>query len=336
MDYNGLYFASRDKLCEDAYNLATEANRAALLTTGNGYMGMCASLEGNKMPDMPLELIFGNYVAWKYDEKTWIISFMDGTEFIYLLEGDRYALLTDTGYGVNDLRGFVEKLTDKEVLVINTHYHPDHSAGNGQWTSVMLSEGWKVDAPSVELPGAGPYDLSAYPHPDYEKKIMHDGDTIDLGGRIIKVLEALPAHCNSSLFLIDEDHRILITGDEYECSQTLMYDNSKNPDAPYNVEKRIDNLRANAVRLKNLMGEDIRAWKLLPNHNGTPVSTEYLDEYIGLCDAIYAGTAVIEDKLGHRFIEMDPVAPELCRVRYMHCSIFIKKAEVMKIYGTRA
>ncbi|MBQ6315146.1 MAG: hypothetical protein IJI11_06365, partial [Mogibacterium sp.] len=45
MDYNGLYFASRDKLCEDAYNLATEANRATLLTTGNGYMGVRASLE---------------------------------------------------------------------------------------------------------------------------------------------------------------------------------------------------------------------------------------------------------------------------------------------------
>ena len=45
MDYNGLYFASRDLLCEDEYNLSTEANRAALLTTGNGYMGVRASLE---------------------------------------------------------------------------------------------------------------------------------------------------------------------------------------------------------------------------------------------------------------------------------------------------
>lgn len=30
MNYNGLYFSSRDLLCEDEYNLAAEANRAAL------------------------------------------------------------------------------------------------------------------------------------------------------------------------------------------------------------------------------------------------------------------------------------------------------------------
>lgn len=45
MDYNGLYFSNRDILCEDEYNLSAEANRAALLTTGNGYMGVRASLE---------------------------------------------------------------------------------------------------------------------------------------------------------------------------------------------------------------------------------------------------------------------------------------------------
>ena len=284
------------------------------------------------MPDMPLELIFGNYMAWKYDDATWIISFMEGTEYIYLLEGEEYALLTDTGYGVNNFRAFAEKLTDKPILVTNTHYHPDHSAGNGEWEEVMLSAGWALDAPSVEREGAGPYDLSKFPHPDYEKKIVHDGDVIDLGGRKITIWEAYPAHCNSSLFFIDESHRLALTGDEFEAAQTMMYDNSWNPEAPYHVEKRINNMRANAERLRAVCGD---GWKLLPNHNGTPLSTGYLDEYIELADEIFAGTAKIEDKLNHRFVEMDPKAPELCRVRHKHCSIFIKKAEVMKIYGSR-
>ena len=47
----------------------------------------------------PLEMIFGNYMAWKLDEKTWVISFMEGTEYLYLLEGEEKALLLDTGYG---------------------------------------------------------------------------------------------------------------------------------------------------------------------------------------------------------------------------------------------
>ena len=77
------------------------------------------------------EMIFGNYMAWKLDEVTWAVSFMEGSEYLYLLEGEEYALLTDTGYGMNRLRAFVEKLTDKKILVANTHYHPDHAGGNG-------------------------------------------------------------------------------------------------------------------------------------------------------------------------------------------------------------
>ena len=280
----------------------------------------------------PLEMIFGNYMAWKLDEKTWVISFMEGTEYIYLLEGGEKALLLDTGYGIGHLRAFVEKLTDKPVIVANTHFHPDHSAGNGEWEEVLLSSGWAVDAPSVTNPGAGPVDLNTLPYPDYKKTIVHDGDVIELGGRTVTVLEALPAHCNSSLFFADEGHKMLFSGDEFESHQTLMYDNSCNPDAPYHVEKRIENLKANALRLREIAGE---GWALLPNHNGTPIALSYLDGYLRLVDAIFDGTAVIEDKLNHRFIEMDPKAPELCRVCCGEVSIFIKKKEVLKVYGTR-
>ena len=279
----------------------------------------------------PLEMIFGNYISWKLDEKTWIISFMEGTEYIYLLEGEDRALLLDTGYGIGHLRAYAEKLTDKPVIVANTHFHPDHAAGNAEWEEVLLSLGWAVDAPAMEG-GRYPKDPTAQRYPDYKKTVVHDGDVIELGGRSVRVLEALPAHCNSSLFFVDEGHRMLFAGDEFESAQTLMYDNSCNPDAPYHVEKRIGNLRANALRLKEIIDE---GWYLLPNHNGTPISLAYLDSYIALADAIFSGTAKIEDKLNHRFIEMDPKAPELCRVRYGDSSIFIKKKEVMKVYGMK-
>ena len=280
----------------------------------------------------PLEMIFGNYMAWKLDETSWCISFMEGTEYIYLLEGTEKALLLDTGYGIGNLRAFVEKLTDKPILVANTHFHPDHSAGNGEWEEVFVSEGWTVDAPSVLNPGAGPCDLSGLPYPEYKKTILHEGDVIELGERSVKVLEALPAHCNSSLFFVDEGHKMLFSGDEFESHQTLMFDNSCNPDAPYHVEKRLENLRLNALRLDEIVKV---GWYLLPNHNGTPISLAYLKDYARLVEEIYAGTAVIEDKLNHRFIEMDPKAPELCRVKSGACSIFIKKQEVMKVYGTK-
>lgn len=45
MSYSGLVFENRNCLAEHEYSLLNEANVATLLTTGNGYMGVRASLE---------------------------------------------------------------------------------------------------------------------------------------------------------------------------------------------------------------------------------------------------------------------------------------------------
>ena len=282
------------------------------------------------MQEPSFEQIFGSYMAWKVDSQTWIINYMNGTENMYLLEGENKALLIDTGYGVGNLRAFVEKLTDKPILVTNTHFHPDHSAGNGEFECAYISAGWETDAPSVFEEGATAFDLTKLPYPDYEKKIVGEGYVFDLGGRKVEVLDVKPAHCNSSLFFLDKGHRMLFTGDEYESAQTLMYDNSNNPDAPYEVRERLDNLKSNAERLISLTD----AYDFIfPNHNGAPIAKEYLTHYVELVDAVYSGQAIVEDKLNHPFIEMDPKAPTLCRVRYKDVSIFIKKYLVMSVYG---
>lgn len=278
-----------------------------------------------------LEQIFGSYTAWKVDDTTWFINFMNGTENMYLLEGEEKALLIDTGYGAGNLKAFVETLTDKPVIVANTHFHPDHSAGNGEFEAVYMSRGADLDAPSVYGEGAVPFDLNALPHPDYEKIYVGEGFQIELGGRTVEVLDVKPAHCNSSLFYLDRGHRMFFCGDEMEAAQVLMYDNSHNPKAPYDVRERLLNFRDNTRRMKELAGEYDY---LLPNHNGFPLAKCYLDEYIELVDHIFDGTAKIEDKLNHPFIEMDPKASSLCRVRFKHSSIFIKKELLMTVYGT--
>lgn len=104
------------------------------------------------MENVSLEQIFGSYTAWQAKEGTWFINFMNGTENMYLLEGSEKALLIDTGYGAGNLRAFVEKLTDKPIIVVNTHYHPDHAAGNGEFEEVYMSSGYALDAPTVEAP----------------------------------------------------------------------------------------------------------------------------------------------------------------------------------------
>ena len=175
-----------------------------------------------------------------------------------------------------------------------------------------------------------PFDLGALPHPDYEKIYVGEGDKIELGNRTIEVLDVKPAHCNSSLFYLDRSHRMLFCGDEMESAQVILFDNSNNPDAPYDVLERLKNFRDNNLRMKELGSEYDY---LLPNHNGYPIAKSYLDEYIELVDHIFIGDAVIEDKLNHKYIEMDPKASTLCRVRFKHASIFIKKELLMQVYG---
>lgn len=281
------------------------------------------------MEQPTMEQIFGSYMAWRLNEETWIISFMNGTEYMYLLEGGEKALLIDTGYGAGNLRSFVETLTKLPVQVANTHFHPDHAAGNGEFREVWVHSDWKVDEPSV-LGEDCPFDLSRLPYPDYAKKILHDNDSIELGGRTVKVMEARPAHCNSSLFFWDEKYGLFFCGDEYESAQTIMIDNSRNPDAPYDVRERLENLRENALDILKI--RDQIAF-LMPNHNGTPIAADYLEDYVRLVEEVFAGTAVIEDKLNHMYLEMDPRASKMCRVRSGSVSIIILKEEVMKVYG---
>ena len=72
---------------------------------------------------------------------------------------------------------------------------------------------------------------------------------------------------------------------------------------------------------------------LLPNHNGFPINPDYIDRFISLVDAVLSGEAIIEDKLNHRFIEMDPIAPKLCRVKYNGVSFFVEKDKLLTVYG---
>lgn len=272
--------------------------------------------------------IFGAYRAVSFAEDTRFINFMDGSQNLYLLEGEEKALLVDTGYGTNTLAAYVRTLTSKPLLVANTHFHPDHAGGNGEFSSVMLHHNWQADALAVQ-PGPNlPFDISALPYPDYEKPLLHDGDCLELGGRTVEVME-LSAHSNSGLAFLDKKRRLLLCGDELEAGQVLLYDLSASG-GDYDLRERLLTHRDNMRRLK---AREADIDFLLPNHNGAPIEVSYIDDFIALTDAIFAGDAQIEDKLNHPFIEMDPIAPRLCRVKKGRVSFFVEKEKLMAVYG---
>lgn len=271
-----------------------------------------------------LEQIFGTFVNWKYDEHTWFITGLGGSLYMYLIEGTERALLIDTAYGLCDMKAYCERLTDKPIIVANTHGHLDHVGGNGFFTEVYMHENAPIDYKTLE---GGPCDVSKLPHPDFKKIFLKEGDTIDLGERVLEAID-ISSHSNGSLAFLDAKSRLLFCGDELESVQVLMYDHFEDERVPYDFGERIQRHRANMQKLWDRRAEFDAC---CPGHNGAPISKEYIQDYIGLSDAILNGTVQVEDKLNHVHIETSPLGPYLCRVRYKKASFFVKKEHLAKL-----
>lgn len=147
-----------------------------------------------------------------------------------LIEGERQALLVDTGYGVEDVSRFVHTLIgDKPLRVFLTHHHHDHTLGmrtlyalpdcevsmlapdapawevyNGlskrrTVLSQAISRGLSVDEQSF-LAGTLEQPLTAVP-----------GD-IDLGGLTVRIIDC-PGHTPGSAAVLVVERKLLLSAD---------------------------------------------------------------------------------------------------------------------------
>src|SRR3954469_4520618 len=148
----------------------------------------------------------------------------------YLITGDSRAILFDTGMGISDIKKITEELTKLPVLVLNSHTHDDHVGGNWQFDTVYgmdteftraNAKGSRDDAQAEITPdqicGALPPGFDAHSYSTRPWKItsyIHDGEKIDLGGRIIEVI-ATPGHTPDAISLFDRGDGLLFTGDTY-------------------------------------------------------------------------------------------------------------------------
>jgi glyoxylase-like metal-dependent hydrolase (beta-lactamase superfamily II) len=156
----------------------------------------------------------------------------------YLIVGHVRALLFDTGMGIGDLKALTSKLTTLPTTVLNSHTHDDHVGDNWQFDTVygmdtdftrQSAKGSRADAQAEiapgELCGALPagFDPSAYAtRPWTVSKWLHDGDTIDLGGRSLDII-ATPGHTPDSICLFDRANGLLFSGDTYYPGPIWLY-----------------------------------------------------------------------------------------------------------------
>jgi len=211
-----------------------------------------------------------NYKATQIDEKSWRIE--DTMVCFYLFEGSDKALLVDTGVSGGDVRGFAESLTDKPLILVNTHSDPDHTSGNEafEYSYMHLSEFARYAAKEVK--GAAP-------------RPLWDGDVIDIGGRAFEVV-LIPGHTPGSIALLDRENRILISGDTVSNSHVFIFGEGRS-------------LPALIESLKKLEALSSAFDGLYPSHGSAPLGTEAITAQLEAAELLLAGKLTPQDPPAH-------------------------------------
>ena len=193
-----------------------------------------------------------------------------GYSLSYLISGKERALLLDTGFGIADLKSYVEDLTPLPLIVVNSHVHPDHSGGNRQFDTVYIGEN---EWPSKE---GFVFPIETVPHKkvhpavvsggDYQFSTLKDGEWIELGKRRLQVI-AIPGHTKGSIALYDEESHYLFSGDAIV--KRIFYGAS----VPLSQYK---------AALLTVKGLDIK--EILSAHWPQPLPTSFIDQVLYLID----------------------------------------------------
>ncbi|MCD8069394.1 MAG: MBL fold metallo-hydrolase, partial [Lachnospiraceae bacterium] len=154
---------------------------------------------------------------------------------MFLIEGEKRALLVDAGIGIGDLKTFAQELVQKPLDVFLTHNHRDHVGNAALFPRVYMSEVDMGMGPVVRplTSAASRLDytkhiLKRYPDRDYpwtkedvkdfsveeEPEVipLKDGDSFDLGGRTVSCY-LCPGHTPGSMVAIDSRTKYLFAGD---------------------------------------------------------------------------------------------------------------------------
>lgn len=194
------------------------------------------------------------FTASQVGEKVWRID-DNGLANIYLIEGEKQAMLIDTGTGSSDLEPFVRGMTGLPVIVINTHAHSDHSGSNPSFGSVY-AHAYDFDAIYEINKNSGRVKLIP----------VNDGFLFDLGGRTIEVIES-PGHTRGSICLLDRENKILFAGDTCNLLVWLFLKECMP------LEVYLASLQKINKRIKEFD-------TIMPGH-GTPLDSAFLEEMAG-------------------------------------------------------
>ena len=202
------------------------------------------------------------------------------SELMYLVEGDREAVLLDSGSGIGFVRPFVEKLTTKPIKVLLTHGHVDHAMGASEFPteSVYISQKdayiyrehctHEFRSEAFLLMGEKGINITEKDFtPVVPIENYHDlvgGDIFDLGGISIEIY-ACPGHTKGSLVMLMPEERILLLGDACN-GYTFMFQDYSLP---------IEDYHASLIEIKNKL--EGKYDQVLASHGNGEQAHEVID-----------------------------------------------------------
>ena len=232
----------------------------------------------------------------------WCISEF-GLVNAFVIEGDRRSAIIDTGCGYGNIRDVAGGLTSLPFSVLLTHKHPDHVGGIYHFkdcTIYMNDEDKDLSILGMGLDNAfrrmyaetrGPIRcpgrvdellrLIPEPEPDcsFDWTSVDDGSTIDLGGRKLLCIHT-PGHTEGSVCYLDEDSRILFSGDTVNKSIILM----RRPDNGLSPVEKLD------CTLRKIWRYESRFDSLAIGHEGVLIDKHLIEDYLAITSALLDGT----------------------------------------------
>lgn len=184
---------------------------------------------------------------------------------MYLFVGSEKALLVDTGFGnAGSVREAVAALTDKPVMLVNTHADDDHTGRNDEFDVAYMHP--------AEMPY---YHDKKGRYPVTPAAPLWDGDIIDLGGRKFEVI-LLPGHTPGSIALLDRENRIIVTGDSVSDSPVFMF-------------LPIRDIHAHMASMERLLSISDSFDDIYPSHGTFPIKANQASKLIATAKKLLAG-----------------------------------------------
>ena len=250
------------------------------------------------------------YPMVQFEKGTWEIDEFDCAS-IFLLEGTEKAMLIDCGMGIGDLRGAVEMITDKPLIVVISHGHIDHTGNARQFDEIWIhpkdrdkpipqdTARRKFDTERIArrqksciggyftMFNLYPYDLNVdlrEPETYGNMPVIHDlydGQEFDLGGGRIVTAYECPGHSPGEMVFLDNQTRCLFCGDALN----------------YNLGVGAVPVETTVRYMKRLQEMGDRYDRIYNGHHdfralGMPLEDDCLPNVIAILEDVLSGTAV--------------------------------------------